>query len=192
MRIARFGGEGTGGQSMMALDWKVDQPVPMAISCAKDGPDRTAYTCWIWRGKKTGWFRMATFTSLIGKGSSTMEGPYSFVEDFYRNVTSRDKLHQASFLNFHAYREGRWYPARSARFTADNNALTTIDALPVPNGFRLKTGADTRNRTTPLWSTLRPLPGTDTSVSRREALVKAVKAVKFDPRKEARLLGEKK
>lgn len=186
--IRRFGGEGTGGQSMMKLNWKKDRPLPMAISCEKDGPFRTAYTCWIWKGKQEGWFQMATFTSLIGKGKATMTDPYSFVEDFLRNVTSKHKLHQASYLNFHAYRDGAWYPATQANFTADNNLLKTIDAIPVENGFCLKTGADTENKTTKLWSALKPLPGKDTSVARREALVKAVKALQLSPKKSAQQL----
>ena len=158
VRIKRFGGEGTGGQSMMDWPWKLGEPVRMAVSCAPDGEWRTAYTCWLWDEAKGDWFRMATFSTLVGGDKATLRGPYSFLEDFRRNVESK-------------------FQVRAARFTADGNTLLTIDAGPSADGFWLATGGDTRNATVKLWSEVRPGGAPDDSAQRREKLLQAVRAV---------------
>ena len=89
VEVGRFGGEGTGGKSMTLWPWKLGQPIPIAVSCAPDGPFRTAYTCWLWDEAKADWFRMATFSTLVGGDQATLRGPYSFLEDFHRNVKSK-------------------------------------------------------------------------------------------------------
>ena len=157
VRIKRFGGEGTGGQSMMDWPWKLGEPVRMAVSCAPDGEWRTAYTCWLWDEAKGDWFRMATFSTLVGGDKATLRGPYSFLEDFRRNVESKFQVR--------------------ARFTADGNTLLTIDAGPSADGFWLATGGDTRNATVKLWSEVRPGGAPDDSAQRREKLLQAVRAV---------------
>ena len=174
----RFGGEGTGGQSTLSYPWKTGQALPMAISC-KPGiePGRTAYTCWIWRGPTDGWFRMATFSTRVGGGKNKLRGPYSFVEDFFRNVVSKSKLHQGAYINFYAYVGGEWKVPTSMQFTGDSNTLVTIDAEPLPYGARLKTGADTVNKTVRLWARFPyAKTGPDTSADRRATLLTAVRA----------------
>ncbi len=176
VRIKRFGGEGTGGQSMMDWPWKLGEPVRMAVSCAPDGEWRTAYTCWLWDEAKGDWFRMATFSTLVGGDKATLRGPYSFLEDFRRNVESKLQVRAARFGRLWAWDGKRWGACDRARFTADGNTLLTIDAGPSADGFWLATGGDTRNATVKLWSEVRPGGAPDDSAQRREKLLQAVRA----------------
>ena len=96
--IKRFGGEGTGGQSMMPFDWKIGDVCRFAIHAQRDGDHRVAYTGYLWRDGD--WFKMATFSTLQSKGDPAIKGVYSFVEDFRRTPESRAKVRRADFLNF--------------------------------------------------------------------------------------------
>lgn len=175
--IARFGGEGTGGQSRIDnYPWELGKPVRMAVSCSPDGEHRTAYTCWIWEEDKGEWFRMATFSTLLGGNKGVLNGPYSFLEDFRRNVESKMHVRTARFTRLWAYVGEMWVPSGHCQFSADGNTLSTIDAGPWAEGGWLATGADTRNVTVPLGKKF-PVGGVDEgSAERREALLKAVKA----------------
>ena len=177
VEVGRFGGEGTGGKSMTLWPWKLGQPIPIAVSCAPDGPFRTAYTCWLWDEAKADWFRMATFSTLVGGDQATLRGPYSFLEDFHRNVKSKAGVRTARFSRLWAWDGQKWGASTQARFTADANILTTIDAGPSADGFWLATGGDTRNVTVPLWGTIRPGGVPDASAERRGKLIKAIQAV---------------
>lgn len=174
--VQRFGGEGTGGKSTMPLEWQFGQPVYMAISVAQYGEHRTAYTCWIWEEQKQDWFRMATFSTLVNKGSAELTSPYSFLEDFRRNVKSRDEVRTGSVSRLWAWNGSQWSASTDAVFTADNNTLTTIDAGPAADGFWMATGGTTTNVTTKLWSSMKPGGAPDNSAARRMRLVEVVKA----------------
>ncbi len=176
VEVSRFGGEGTGGRSMTLWPWKLGQPIPIAVSCAPDGPFRTAYTCWLWDEAKSDWFRMATFSTLVGGDKATLRDPYSFLEDFHRNVKSKAGVRTARFSRLWAWDGQKWGASTQARFTADANILTTIDAGPSADGFWLATGGDTRNVTVPLWGTIRPGGVPDASAERRGKLIKAIQA----------------
>ena len=174
VQVSRFGGEGTGGKSMMPWAWTTGRPVRMAVSCAADGPYRTAYTCWVWDDAKEDWFRMATFSTLVGGTKATLRDPYSFLEDFYRNVASKEGVRTAHFSRLWAWDGERWGASDRARFTADNNLSKAIDAGPAPEGFWLATGGKTENRTVALWSEIRPGGVPDDSEARRAKLLQAI------------------
>lgn len=176
VHVRRFGGEGTGGQSMMPWAWALKKPVCMAISATADGADRTAYTCWLWMEEQGAWFRMATFSTLVGGEQATLREPYSFLEDFLRNVDSRERLRAARFSRLWAYRDDRWVASEEVRFSADNNLLTTIDAGPWGGGAWLATGADMQNITVPLWRKFKPGSRLDDSAERRAKLLACVEA----------------
>ena len=176
VEVGRFGGEGTGGKSMTLWPWELGKPVRIAVSCAPDGPYRTAYTCWLWDDAKDDWFRMATFSTLVGGSQATLREPYSFLEDFRRDVKSKDAVRAARFSRLWAWDGQKWGESDQARFTADANTLTTIDAGPAADGFWLATGGDTRNVTVPLWGAIRPGGAPDASAERRGKLLKAIRA----------------
>lgn len=151
VEVSRFGGEGTGGKSMIVFPWEIGKPITMAVSAGRGGNYRTHYTGWIWNDEKQEWFRMATFSSLVGKGDPEILAPYSFVEDFRRDVVSRDEVRTARFSPLWTYTGSEWIVSTEARFTADTNALETVDAGPAACGFWLATGGKTANVTTKLW-----------------------------------------
>ena len=142
--IKRFGGEGTGGQSMMPFDWKNGETYRFAVHASRDGDHRAAFTGYLWRNG--GWFKMATFSTLLAKGNPAIKEVYSFVEDFRRQPESRRQVRRASFVNFFAKPAGGvWTAVENGSFTADKNPSPAIDAEIVENGFRLSTGGDTTN-----------------------------------------------
>lgn len=176
VHVQRFGGEGTGGKSTMPLEWDRDQPVCMAISVAQHGKYRTAFTCWIWNVEKQDWFRMATFSTLVNQGKAELKSPYSFLEDFRRNVKSREETRIGHVSRLWAWNGTEWGASTAAQFTADSNTLTNIDAGASANGFWMATGGATTNITTKLWTQVKPGGAPDDSEARRTRLVEAVKA----------------
>ena len=98
VEISRFGGEGTGGKSMMPFDWKVGETCRFAVNVRKDGAHRAAFTGYVWRDGA--WFKIATFSTLQTKGEPSIRDAYSFVEDFRRTADSVRQVRRASFRNF--------------------------------------------------------------------------------------------
>ncbi len=172
--ISRFGGEGTGGKSMVGYAWELGKPIRMAVSVKPAGEHRTAYTGWIWDEEGQGWFRMATFSSLVGDNAKGLTGPYSFLEDFRRNIVSREKVRVAQFGRLWAWNGAEWSVSDRAQFTGDSNTLMTIDAGPSATGFWLATGGKTANRTAKLWSTVTAGGVPDDSEQRRAKLLTAI------------------
>ena len=143
--ISRFGGEGTGGKSMLPFDWKIGETYRFAIHSRQDGDYRTAFTGYLFRDGA--WFKIATFTTLQTKGAHAIKGVYSFVEDFRRTEESCGQVRRARFTNFFAKPlAGEWIAIENGWFTGDRNPIMTIDAEPVENGFALTTGGDTENK----------------------------------------------
>lgn len=177
VHIQRFGGEGTGGKSFVGITWQNGKAVCMAVSVSQVTQYRIAYTCWIWDEAKQGWFRMATFSTLLNEGKAVLTTPYAFLEDFLRNKESRNHVRCGITSRLWAWNGKDWSASTEATFTADNNTLTTIDAGPAANGFWFATGGDTTNVTTPLWSNITPGGVMDDSHLRRMRLVEHVLAL---------------
>ena len=142
VRVRRFGGEGTGGQSFFDYDWKVGETCRFFVRAHKDG-DRTAFAAYFYVPKEKRWHHLATFSTLAG--GKLLRGYYSFVEDFRRNRLSATKARQARFGNgWVRDQTGKWHSLTTARFTADSNPATNINAG--ENGrFFLVTGGKTAN-----------------------------------------------
>lgn len=173
VRIKRFGGEGTGGQSMMDFDWKVGQTYRFCVSAESGGGEWIAFTGWLYREETQSWFKIATFNTVAVKGKPRVSGVYSFIEDFRRNYESAKQMRRADFTNFAAFdaEKKQWIMADKAQFTGDRNPVMTVDAGPINNGFFLQTGGETKNTTAPLWSVM-----TAADVTLREALRKEFQA----------------
>lgn len=174
---SRFGGEGTGGKSMVPFAWEVGRPVRMAVSVGKDeDPERATYTGWIYSGDQ--WFRIAVFSSAVNKGDMTLREPYSFIEDFMRNVKSRDEVRVACFSPLWAHNGEGWTECSNATFSADGNALKTIDAGAASYGFWCATGGQTVNKTTQLSQEIKGGGAAlDSSEEIRQSLVEAIRAL---------------
>lgn len=149
VRIGRFGGEGTGGQSFYDFDWKPNTTYRFLVTARPDGTDRTAYSGYFFDPDKNAWKHLVTF-STITQGK-LLAGYYSFVEDFKRDRKSATLARKAEFGNGWVQTpKGEWVELTKAQFTADNNPAETIDAGLVKDRFFLITGGNTENATTKL------------------------------------------
>jgi hypothetical protein len=149
VRVGRFGGEGTGGQSFFDYDWKVGETYRFLVTAKPDGADRTAYAGHFYLPEKKAWKHLVTFSTPSKK--RLLEGYYSFVEDFRRNKVSTTKERRAAFGNgWVKTTKGEWVELTKARFTADANPATNIDAGVSEGRFFLTTGGGVTNATTKL------------------------------------------
>ncbi len=148
VRMGRFGNEGTGGQSFFDYDWKIGETYRFLVT-AKAADKRTEYAGHFFVPEKMEWMHLVTFSTPTG--GTLMKGYYSFVEDFRRNKVSTTKPRRAHFGNgWIDPVDGEWQPLTKARFTADANPVTNIDAGIDTNRFFLATGGDIENKTVPL------------------------------------------
>ena len=150
VRVKRFGGEGTGGQSFYDYDWKIGQPVRFAVFAKPDGPDRTQYAGYIYVPDEHRWQHLATFSTLAN--GHLLRGYYSFVEDFRRDGESAKEIHRSSFANGWILPANSevWQPLVKARFTADQTQTDNIDSGCQDGTFFLQTGGATQNQNTQL------------------------------------------
>jgi hypothetical protein len=118
------------------------------VSARQGGDRRAEYTGWFFHPMDNAWKRLVTFSTPSSHDRLT--GLYSFVEDFKRDRISTTKTRRAFFQDAWVYRNKSWEPLTKARFTADANPATTIDAGPIDGGFFLATGGVTKNKTTTL------------------------------------------
>lgn len=141
VRVGRFGNEGTGGQAFLDFDWQVDKPYRFLVTAQTDG-DRTGYSGYFFHPQDKAWRHLVTFSTLA-KGEK-LRGYYSFVEDFRRNGTSAMQPRRAAFGNgWVRTNAGEWKALLQARFSADSNPATNINAGNSEAGFYLATGGTT-------------------------------------------------
>lgn len=166
MRIKRFGGEGTGGQCMGDLAWKLDEPLHFAVKARPDG-EKTAYEGHILVPESGEWKHLVTFRTRTG--GRPLRGLYSFVEDFRRDGRSVHDVRRARFHDgWVRDADGAWKPLLKARFTAsgaDWEAKDSIDAGVEERAFSLATGGEVR-ASRPLGSIVE-LPATDAASPER-------------------------
>jgi Domain of unknown function (DUF3472)/Domain of unknown function (DUF5077) len=153
VRVGRFGGEGTGGQSFYDFEWKAGDTYRFVVTAEPDAGDekRTAFAGYLYLPAKKEWLHMVTFSTVTDK--KKLGGYYSFVEDFKRDKESTKKVRTAEFGNAWVRTGDKaWKAVTEARFTADSNPVTNIDAGPTKAGDRwfLSTGGETENKTTKL------------------------------------------
>jgi hypothetical protein len=145
VRIKRFGGEGTGGQSMWNYPWRIGETNRFCLRATVQG-DKTAYAAHFFLPERKQWKHLATFrTSTKG---SPLKGYYSFIEDFRRDTKSVNEVRRARFGNGWVKPiTGDWVPLSQARFTASGaawEAKENINAGHSGHEFFLATGGDTR------------------------------------------------
>jgi len=156
VRVGRFGGEGTGGQSFFDYDWKIGETYRFLVTAEAAG-SRTAFAAWFFLPEQKEWKHLATFSTITGGRS--LRGYYSFIEDFRRNRISATKVREARFGNGWVKRKDNgWIALSRARFTADRNPVANINAGLVGDKFVLLTGGETQNTSTTLGQNLNRLP----------------------------------
>ncbi len=158
VRVGRFGGEGSGGQSFYDFDWALDTPYRFLVKAKPDGT-RTEYAGYFKAADAAAWTHLVTFSTVTG--GKTLSGYYSFVEDFRRDRISTTFTRSATFGNAWVKPlQGDWQAVTKARFTADANPVLNIDAGPTGDRFFLATGGPITNAGTKLKSAI-TLPPAD-------------------------------
>ncbi len=158
VRIGRFGGEGSGGQSFLDFDWQPETPYRFLVKAKPDGT-RTEYAGYFKPSAATEWTHLVTFSTVTG--GKNLSGYYSFVEDFRRNKVSATQARRATYGDAWVKPvAGEWQPLTKARFTADANPALTIDAGRVGDRYYLATGGATANAGAKLKATI-DLPAAD-------------------------------
>jgi len=142
VRIGRFGGEGTGGQSFLDYDWKIGQTYRLMVSAKADG-DRTEYAGYFFVPEEKAWKHLVTFSTITR--SKQLKGYYSFIEDFRRDGVSATRQRSASYGNTWMKIADQWQSATSARFTGDRNPAMNVDSNVRDDRFWLATGGETKN-----------------------------------------------
>lgn len=145
VRVGRFGNEGTGGQSFYDYDWKNGETYRFLVT-AKAVGDRSEYSGFFLAPDSKEWKHLVTFSTPTG--GTLLKGCYSFVEDFKRDKVSTTKTRRAQFGNAWVQTEDqKWRAVTKARFTADANPVTNIDAGIDNDRFFLATGGEIENKT---------------------------------------------
>lgn len=161
VRVKRFGGEGTGGQSFFDFDWKLGETYRFLVT-SREVEGRSAFSGYFFIPETKQWKHLVTFSTVATKRK--LRGYYSFVEDFQRNKISATHARVAQFGNgWVRSLAGEWKSLDQARFTGDANPATNIDAGLRGDRFFLATGGETKNEN----ATLR-------SVTKREKVVPAM------------------
>src|SRR5581483_6109213 len=145
VEIHRFGGEGTGGQSLFHYDWRNGETYRFMVE-AKAEKNKTTFAAYFFMNETKSWKHLATFRTITG--GTPLDGYYSFVEDFRRDGKSLHERRRARYANgWVKTLDGKWVQLTSATFTGDDNPSTNVDARVEGHGFELATGGDTRNHT---------------------------------------------
>lgn len=138
----RFGGEGTGGNSMRVFDWKEGEVIrTLVVECA-DGEDFRRIAGYIWDPETKQWELLSCWRiQALYRG---LGGGCGFVEDFCRNVESKKYERRATFGPAWRWNGKEWSPATEFRFTKDGNPNMEINCRPNPQTgyFSLATGGD--------------------------------------------------
>jgi hypothetical protein len=152
VRDGRFGGEGTGGQAFFDYDWRTNETYRFYVT-AHTNAQRTEYSGYFFVPEEKSWKHLVTFSTLTG--GKLMGGYYSFIEDFRRNKTSTTRLRRAEFgRGWVQSTAGEWVALNRAKFTADSNPATNIDAGTEGTWFFLATGGSITNAGSQLNSTI--------------------------------------
>ena len=143
VRVGRFGGEGTGGQSFFKYPWKTGETCRFLVH-ATTNENRTAFAAYFYLAPAKTWKHLVTFRTLT-KGEP-LGGYYSFIEDFRRDGRSPHERRRARFG--HGWVQtlaGDWAELTQAKFTGDATPLDNIDAGVAAGRFYLATGGNTTN-----------------------------------------------
>jgi len=151
VKVGRFGGEGTGGNAKLKIDWALGDRCRFLVR-AEVEDRRTSYTGFFKRDTMKEWKKLVTFR--VTTGGQLLKGYYSFVEDFRRDGKSPNERRSAIYgPGWVRTLKKEWVPVLKATFGADATKLDTIDAALSGEGFSLSTGGPT-SMTTKLKSEL--------------------------------------
>lgn len=119
VRGGEFGGEGSGGQSVLVYPWKTGAAYRFLTAVKPDGKGSTVYTSWFGEAGKPEWKLIASFKRP--QTDTYLTGFHSFLENFYdfNGHLGRRSLHGNQWVRD---TEGQWHEITTARFTGDGTA----------------------------------------------------------------------
>lgn len=138
----RFGGEGTGGNSMRPFDWKEGDVIRTLVIERPDGEEFRQIAGYIWDPETAQWELLSCWRiQALRRG---LGGGCGFVEDFCRNVESKKHERRATFGPAWRWDGKQWSPATEFRFTKDGNPNMEINCRlnPQLGYYSLATGGD--------------------------------------------------
>ncbi len=116
VRGGEFGGEGSGGQSILVYPWKAGVTYRFLNSVRPDGKGNTVYTAWFGEVGKPEWKLIASFKRP--KTDTWLTGYHSFLENFYDAVGFKER--RALYGNqWVRDNQGMWHEITRAGFTVD-------------------------------------------------------------------------
>jgi len=130
----RFGGEGTGGNSMRVFPWKEGDVIRTLVIEKLDGEQFRQLAGYIFNPVNKKWellscWRVQAVRTGIGAGTG-------FVEDFRRNVESKLMERRATFGPSFRWVDGKWNKATEFFFSKDGNPNMEINcSLDPKRGF---------------------------------------------------------
>ncbi len=121
----RFGGEGTGGNSMRLFDWKEGEVIRTLVIEKADGEHFRQIAGYIFNPETKKWELLSCWRiQALRRG---LGGGTGFVEDFRRNTESKLMERRATFGPAYRYADGKWSAANSFHFTKDGNPNMEIN-----------------------------------------------------------------
>lgn len=176
----RFGGEGTGGNSMRPFNWKEGEKIRTLVIERPDGEDFRQLAGYIWDPETNQWellscWRIQALTRGLGGGCG-------FVEDFRRNVESKKYERRATFGPAWRWADNKWSQASQFRFTKDGNPNMEINCRfnPALGFFSLASGGNIKpDADFQLWEN-KALPTPSTAQEPGEDVMKLITAPKLE------------
>jgi hypothetical protein len=146
VRTGLFGNEGSGMQSFLDFDWKINTTYAFMVK-AKRIDDRAEYSGYFKTPEMKRWRHLVTMSTP--HEPTLLRGLHSFAEDFRRDESSAREVRRAVFSNAWARRQdGTTIRLLSATVTSAPPNSRAIDAEVSSLGFTLATGGFTENVTT--------------------------------------------
>lgn len=146
VRVGRFGGEGTGGQSFYDFNWQLNDTYRFAVRADDFSHERVAYAAYFFNPIEKQWINLATFATKRASSESLIKNVYSFIEDFRRDFDSFNEERTAEFGNFWGCNlHSHWQACNIAQFTCDSNPNRNIGCECSEDSWILTTGGSIRN-----------------------------------------------
>ncbi len=175
----RFGGEGTGGNSMRPFPWKEGNVIRTLVIERPDGDDFRQIAGYIWDPETKQWELLSCWRiQALCRG---LGGGCGFVEDFRRNVESKKYERRATFGPAWRWTGKEWSRATDFRFTKDGNPNMEINCRYNPKlGFySLATGGDIKPEPDFQPWEIKQLPAADASAEPGEDVMKLINGPKL-------------
>ncbi len=151
--IARFGGEGTGGRSLLAYPWNIGETMQFLVINKPIDEQFKELRGYFFNNHSKQWELITAWKTHRRDGE--LSYAVSFIEDFRRNYESTKHVRKAEFgPGFSWNAQAGWQPFTSATFTKDPTPSEHIaaSALPDKQAFSLQTGGNTQMGEFKVWA----------------------------------------